>query len=114
MISEEEVELALSFKCQLNEKIAYFNQKQIEIKNQEKELQILLIATEKAKEKFEKQAIEYRNTLKRLKEQIAFEREQLRAEESARNDYLLRSNRNSKSTACLPIILVCEEKIENA
>ena len=75
MISDEEVELALSFKRQLNEKIDLSKQKQIEIDKQEKELNILLIETEKAKEKFEKQAVDYRNTLKTLREQIVFERE---------------------------------------
>ena len=75
MISDEEVELALSFKRQLNEKIDLFKQKQIEIDKLEKELNILLTETEKAKEKFEKQAVDYRNTLKTLREQIVFERE---------------------------------------
>ena len=103
MITLEEAELALSFRRQLNEKIETFNQKLKESEQQERELQILVTKTEAAKVKFEKQAAEYREMLQNLRKQIELERGQLRAEESARNKYLLRSIRISKTLECLPV-----------
>ena len=80
MMSQEESELIVSFKNQLEEKVRVYNEKQKEIEKQEKEVIAL-------RNKIVKNQIlveEYQNTLSSLRKQIIYEREQLHAEETAR------------------------------
>ena len=93
MISQEECELIVSFKRQLEEKIDLYNKKQEEIDKQGKELQILTDEIAKSQEIIK----EYKETLSLLRKQIVFERDQLRAEETARHNQVLRNIRSSAS-----------------
>ena len=88
MLSQEECELIVSFKRQLEGKIELYNEKQKEIDNKEKELQILTDEIAKSQQIIK----EYKETLSLLRKQIVFERDQLRAEE-------------------VPCILLCSEAI---
>ena len=80
MMSQEESELIVSFKNQLEEKVRVYNEKQKEIEKQEKE--VIALRNEIAKNQILVE--EYQNTLSSLRKQIIYEREQLRAEETAR------------------------------
>ena len=104
MLSQEECELIVSFKRQLEEKIDLYNKKQEEIDKQEKELQILTDEIAKSQQIIK----EYKETLSLLRKQIVFERDQLRAEETARHNQVLR---NIRSSASVPCILLCSEVI---
>ena len=81
MLSQEECELSVSFKRQLEEKIDLYNKKQEEIDKQEKELQILTDEIAKSQQIIK----EHKETLSLLRKQIVFKRDQLQAEETARH-----------------------------
>ena len=84
MISQEECELIVSFKNQLEEKVKIYNEKQKEIEKQEKEVIALTNKIVKNQILVE----EYQKTLSSLRKQIIHEREQLRAEETARHNQI--------------------------
>ena len=105
MISQEECELIVSFKNQLEEKVKVYNEKQKEIEKQEKE--VIALRNEIAKNQILVE--EYQNTLSSLRKQIIFEREQLRADGTARHNQILKNNRISTSFPC---ILLCSEVLD--
>ena len=119
MISQEEYELILSFKNQMDEKVKIFNENQIEIEKQEK------IMRELSKEIFNNQIVveeykntvsflkksveEYTETLVCLKNQLKKDREQILAEDIANNNKILKDSRISASYPC---ILLCTEILD--
>ena len=113
MISAEELDLICSFKRQLSEKIEYFAELQKDVHQKEQELLILNTKYESDKARYEREMDEYKKTLERFRDQIEFEKAALKSEEIARNNYILRSQRNSKTLQCLPaqvpLILLCRE-----
>ena len=100
MISQEEYELILSFKSQLEEKV------KIEIQKQEK----LMRDYNRTIICLKKSVDEYKHTLSILKEQIGKEKEQVCAEAVATHNKILRDNRISAS---IPCILLCSEIFEH-
>ena len=105
MISQEECELIVSFKNQLEEKVKIYNEKQKEIEKQEKE--VIALTNKIAKNQILVE--EYQKTLSSLRKQIIHEREQLRTEETARHNQILKNNRISASFPC---ILLCSVVLE--
>ena len=105
MISQEECELILSFKNQLEEQVKLYNDKQKEIEKQEKA--IIALTNEIAKNQILVE--EYKRTLSWLKKQISDAREQFYAEKTAKNNKILRDSRISASFPC---ILLCTEVLE--
>ena len=119
MISQEEYELILSFKNQMDEKVKIFNENQIEIEKKEK------IMRELSKEIFNNQIVveeykntvsflkksveEYTETLVCLKNQLKKDREQILAEGIANNNKILKDSRISTSYPC---ILLCTEILD--
>ena len=97
MITPEEVELCRSFKKQIDNSIKQFSENKAAIELQERELMILKQKNEEAMDSFNIHMDKCRKILATLKNQIAFKREVLRAEQQARNKYLLRSKRKSKT-----------------
>ena len=120
MISQEECELILLFKSQLEEKVKIFNDNQIEIEKQEKVMKdlskeiaknhILVEEYKRTISCLKKSVDEYTQTLVFLKKQIKQEKEQTCAEEIANHNKILRYNRISAS---IPCILLCTEILES-
>ena len=106
MISQEEYELILSFKSQLEEKVKIYHENQIEIQKQEK----LMKDCNRTIICLKKSVDEYKHTLSILKEQIGKEKEQVCAEAIAAHNKILRDKRISAS---IPCILLCTEIFEH-
>ena len=95
--TSEEVELCQSFKRQLDSSVNLFKQTNSAVEKQEKELMILKQKTVNARESYNIQMKKCQETLIKIKNEIAFEREVLREERRARNKYLLRSKQVSET-----------------
>ena len=119
MISQEEYELILSFKNQMDEKVKIFNENQIEIEKQEKIMRDLskeivdnqiIVEEYKNTVSFLKKSVEaYTKTLVSLKDQLKKDREQILAEDMANNNKILKDSRISASYSC---ILLCTEILD--
>ena len=119
MISQEEYELILSFKNQMDEKVKIFNENQIEIEKQEKIMRDLskeivenqiIVEEYKNTVSFLKKSVEaYTETLVSLKDQLKKDREQILAEDMANNNKILKDSRISASYPC---ILLCTEILD--
>ena len=119
MISQEEYELILSFKNQMDEKVKIFNENQIEIEKQEKIMKDLskeivdnqiIVEEYKNNVSFLKKSVdEYTQTLVCLKNQLKKDREQILAEDIANNNKILKDSRISASYPC---ILLCTEILD--
>ena len=119
MISQEEYELILSFKNQMDEKVKIFNENQIEIEKQEKIMRDLskeivenqiIVEEYKNTVSFLKKSVEaYTETLVSLKDQLKKDREQILAEDMANNNKILKDSRINTSYPC---ILLCTEILD--
>ena len=119
MISQEEYELILLFKNQMDEKVKIFNENQIEIEKQEKIMRDLskeivdnqiIVEEYKNTVSFLKKSVEeYTKTLVSLKDQLKKDREQILAEDMANNNKILKDSRISAS---YPFILLCTEILD--